>query len=53
MVEQKIGQEVKRTTWNDTWTLITDSSREWAGVVVPASGERWTVDPTAVEAFRK
>jgi hypothetical protein len=53
MVEQKVGQEVKRTTWNDTWTLITDSSREWAGVVVPASGERWTVDPTAVEASRK
>lgn len=53
MVEEKLGKEVKRTTFNDAWTLITDSAGPWADVVVQGStSDRFTADLMAVEASK-
>lgn len=53
MVEEKVGRKLARTTWNDAWTLLTDSCGPCAGLVVGVGGERFTADLVAAKAAGK
>lgn len=52
MLGEKFGK-VDFSTLRDAWEAITDNDGVWSDVVVSAGGERWTVDPMAVEKARE
>jgi len=52
IVEEKRGK-VDKTTFKRAWQKVTEDGGAWADVVISAGGQRWTVDPMAVESARE
>ena len=52
IVQEKRGK-IDKTTFKNAWQRITEDGGRWADVMLNVEGQRWTVDPMAVESARR
>lgn len=53
LVEEKREKPVDRATFKRAWQVVIEEGGAWSDVVVRSGGQRWTVDPVAIEGLRK